>query len=89
MQPPDLIAAVLSWTVANWATLVILGTLVLSFWRMGRVIERWERDSAMVAKLARLHSLIHPNHEGILYNPDLTAKDIDEDKVDKCNRRGA
>jgi hypothetical protein len=89
MQPPDLIALVLAWVTGNWATLAILGTLALSFWRLGRVIDRWEKDSQTVAKLVRLHSLIHPNHAGVLYNSELSAKDIDEDAVDKCNRRGS
>lgn len=88
MQPPDLISVSLTWVVANWGTLAVLGTLGLGFWRLGRVIERWEQDSQTQAKLVKIHSLIHPNHARLLYNQEIRASDINEDSVDKCNRRG-
>ena len=80
----DLVSTVWLTLLANWPSLTTLAGLLLLLWRGGKVLDRNEQDHKTLAKLVKLHSLVHPLHEGILRNQELTDKDVDEYNVDQC-----
>ena len=85
--PQEMLALCVTWTVANWPTLVVLGSLLGALHRVGKAMDRQERDHNEHQKLMRLHELVHPNHAAILRNPEMTSKDIDADSVTPCDSR--
>lgn len=89
MTPHELVAGILGWIVANWPTLLILGGLVSGVWRIGKLIERQEANNLLLEKLVRFHSLVHPNHSRVLFDPSLSAKDIDPDEIIACDAKPA
>lgn len=81
---PDLVASLWLLVLANWPSLTALVGLLATFWRVGKVLERTEADHQTLLKLVKLHSLVHPLHEGVLRNLDLVDKDVDDENVDQC-----